>query len=87
MTEEQVRAAVQKAIAQVAPEAASISLHATTNFRDQFEFDSMDFVSFVLTLDKMLERRTPEADYPRLSSLAGCVAYLAETETSVTKTS
>ncbi|MDH3254777.1 MAG: acyl carrier protein [Acidobacteriota bacterium] len=80
MTEEQVRTAVQETLARVAPEAASLSLHPTANFRDQFEFDSMDFVSFVLALDKMLERRTPEADYPRLSSLAGCIAYLAETE-------
>ena len=79
MTEEQVRTAVQKAIALVAPEAAAISLQPKVNFRDQFEFDSMDFVSFVLALDKALKRRTPEVDYPRLSSLAGCVAYLGET--------
>lgn len=77
MTEEQVRAAVQRALAEVAPETKGANLRTEVNFRDQFEFDSMDFVSFVMKLDKELDRRTPEADYPRLSSLAGCIAYFS----------
>lgn len=80
MTEEQIRAAVQSALAEVAPEAATIQLRDDLNFRDQLDFDSMDFVSFVMKLDKQLERRTPEGDYPRLSSLAGCISYLSEGE-------
>jgi acyl carrier protein len=77
MTEEQIRVAVQRALAEVAPETKGASLRTEVNFRDQFEFDSMDFVSFVIKLDKELDRRTPEADYPRLSSLAGCIAYFS----------
>ena len=77
MTEEQITKTVHDVLAEIAPEAAGIPLRREVNFRDQFEFDSMDFVSFVLAMDKRLERRTPEADYPRLSSLAGCIAYLS----------
>ena len=77
MTEEKIKEAVQKALKEVAPETATVQLRGEVNFRDQFEFDSMDFVSFVMKLDKELDRRTPEADYPRLSSLAGCIKYLS----------
>jgi acyl carrier protein len=80
MTEEQIQQVVREVLAQIAPEAASVQLRRNVNFRDQFEFDSMDFVSFVLAMDKRLDRRTPEADYFKLSSLAGCIEYLASTE-------
>ena len=77
MTEEQITQLVQEVLADIAPESTGVSLRRDANFRDQFEFDSMDFVSFVLAVDKKLDRRTPEADYPKLSSLAGCIDYLA----------
>jgi acyl carrier protein len=77
MTEEQIRQTVREVLAEIAPEAAGVQLRTEVNFRDQFEFDSMDFVSFVLAVDKKLGRRTPEADYPKLSSLGGCIEYLA----------
>lgn len=80
MTEEDIQKAVQQALAEVAPESAGVSLRRDVNFRDQFEFDSMDFVSFVIKLDQAVGRRTPEADYPRLSSLAGCISYLSSTD-------
>ena len=80
MSTEKIREAVQKVLAEIAPETAGMSLRADVNFRDQFEFDSMDFVSFVMKLDKELGRRTPEADYPKLSSLAGCIAYIGAPE-------
>lgn len=80
MTEEKIIQTVHEVLAEIAPEASGVALRREVNFRDQIEFDSMDFVSFVLAMDKRLERRTPEADYPKLSSLAGCIEYLtAET--------
>jgi acyl carrier protein len=77
MNADDIRRAVHDALAEVAPEAATSGLVPEVNFRDQFEFDSMDFVSFVIALDKRLGARTPEADYPKLSSLAGCLAYFS----------
>ena len=81
MTEEQIKQAVQEVLREIAPESSSVQLRPEVNFRDQFEFDSMDFVSFVLAIDKRLDRRTPEADYPKLSSLAGCIDYLTAATT------
>ena len=76
MTAEQIQQAVREALAEVAPETTGMNIRAEVNFRDQFDFDSMDFVSFVMAVDKNLDRRTPEADYFKLSSLAGCIDYL-----------
>lgn len=77
MTEEQIRQAVHEVLGEIAPEASTVQLRPEVNFRDQFEFDSMDFVSFVLAIDKRFEHRTPEADYFKLSSLAGCIEYFS----------
>jgi acyl carrier protein len=60
----------------VAPEIDPGALDPDIAFRDQFEIDSVDFLNFVINLEKRLGRRIPEADFPRLSSLNGCVAYL-----------
>ncbi len=77
MTAEQIEQAVREALAEIAPETTGMNIRPQVNFRDQFDFDSMDFVSFVMAVDKKLDRRTPEADYFKLSSLAGCIDYLA----------
>lgn len=45
--------------------------------RDQPDIDSMDFLNFVIGLHKELKVEIPEADYPKLATLDGCVNYLA----------
>ena len=47
-------------------------------FRGQFEIDSMDFLNFVIALNKATGIAIPEADYPQLQSLSGAVAYLKD---------
>jgi len=59
-----------------APDVDAHSLDPAINFRDQFEVDSVDFLGFVLDLEKRLGVRIPEIDYPKLSSMKGCLAYL-----------
>ena len=59
----------------IAPEARLDGLQAHLTFRDQFEFDSVDFLNFILHLEKQTGARISEIDYPRLSSLKGCRAY------------
>ena len=64
------------ALTKVAPEVDPGTLDPDSNFRDQFEVDSVDFLSFVLDLEKQLGIKIPEVDYPKLSSMKGCIAYL-----------
>lgn len=51
-------------------------LDAGVPFRDQFEMDSLDFLNFVLALEKEHGVKIPEARYPRCASLAGATAVL-----------
>ncbi len=60
----------------VAPDVDPGALVSDVVFRDQFEIDSVDFLNFVLALEKRLDRRIPETDFPKLSSLKGCLEYL-----------
>jgi acyl carrier protein len=77
MTPDDLRAVALDALRQVAPEADLSALDPDRNFRDQLEIDSVDYLNFVLGLEQRLAIRVPELHYPRLSSLEGCVTYLA----------
>jgi acyl carrier protein len=45
-------------------------------FRDQFDFDSVDFMNFAIALQERLQVTIPEKDFPQLASLVGCIAYV-----------
>jgi acyl carrier protein len=68
---------VLETLGRVAPDLDPAALDPDAAFRDQFEIDSVDFLNFVLALEQALGRRIPEGDWPRLSSLNGCLAYLS----------
>ena len=72
--ESQVRAALYA----IAPDLAGEPLDPAQRYRDQFEFDSMDFLRYVVELNRRTAIDIPESDYPRLESLAGAVGYLRE---------
>jgi len=48
------------------------------DLRDQLDIDSMDLLNFITAVHKQMGVNIPEADYPRLTSLAACVDYIAE---------
>ena len=77
MTPDRIKSAVLAALSEVAPELEAQSLDPRAELRDQLDLDSMDFLNFVLGLHKALGVDIPEADYRKLSTLDGCVAYLA----------
>lgn len=72
--EQQVRVALYA----IAPDIEGEPLDADVRYRDQFEFDSMDFLRFVMELHRSTGVDIPEGDYPRLQTLNGGVAYLRE---------
>ena len=67
---------VLESLREIAPEVDTATLDPAVSLRDQFEIDSVDFLNFVLTLEKKVGQKIPEVDYPKLSSLNGCLAYL-----------
>jgi acyl carrier protein len=76
MSQDPLKRTVIEALTGVAPEIDPGSLDPDVNFRDQFELDSVDYLNFVLDLEKRLGIHVPELDYPRLSCLSGCLSYL-----------
>ena len=77
MNPDQIRATVLAELSEVAPELEPQSLDPKAELRDQLDLDSMDFLNFVLGLHKALGVDIPEADYRKLATLDGCVAYLS----------
>lgn len=77
MTKDEIRTVVLRSLGEIAPEADPATIKPDVGFRDQLDLDSMDFLNFVIALHQALGVDIPEADYPRLATLDGCVEYLA----------
>lgn len=78
MTDDELRSKVLEELTKIAPEAADQTLDAKENFRDQFDFDSIDFLNFLMGLQKAFDHEIPEQDYPRFATLDGAVSYLSK---------
>ena len=72
-----LKTVILRTLGEIAPEADLASLKPDVSFREQLDIDSMDFLNFVIALHEELHVEIPEADYPQLATLNGCVAYLA----------
>jgi len=77
MTSDEIRASVLRALFQVAPEADPAALSDDVPLREQLDLDSMDLLRFAIALHREVGVDVPEVDYPKLSTLGGCVRYLA----------
>ncbi len=77
MTRDEIRETVLRVLGQIAPEADLSQIKPNLRIRDQLDIDSMDLLNFVIGLHKELNVEIPEADYPRLATLDGCIDYLA----------
>lgn len=75
MNEADLRSLVIGALLEVAPDIEAEKLDPDVSFRDQYPLDSVDFLNFVLKLERGLQTSIPQADYPQLSSLQGCLQY------------
>ena len=65
-------------ITEIAPDVDPAGVIPGIDFREQFDFDSMDTLNFAIALNRELGVDVPEADYSRLASLDKCLAYLAD---------
>ena len=76
MTHDEIEATVLRALGEIAPEADLGLIKPDVAFREQLDLDSMDVLNFVITLHAALGVEIPEADYPKLVTLEGCVEYV-----------
>ncbi|MFJ8817532.1 acyl carrier protein [Amycolatopsis thermoflava] len=76
MTREHARETVRTALAGFATDEDWAALSPGENFRDVLELDSLDFLTFVERLADATGKRIDESDYPRLTTVDGCVGFL-----------
>jgi acyl carrier protein len=76
MTPIEIRSVVQEELANIAPEMDMRNLDPRTDLRETLDIDSMDFLNFVIAINRRLGIEIPELDYPQLATLDGAVAYL-----------
>jgi acyl carrier protein len=76
MTDEDLKGIVLDTMTAIAPEIDVATVDLGANLREQFDFDSMDFLNFVIALHERLNVEIPEADYRELVSVDGAVNYL-----------
>lgn len=78
MTITDASAAVAGAITRIVPDADFSTVDGDAPLRETFELDSLDFLSFVELLSKATGKQITELDYPKLTSMNSCVAFLAQ---------
>jgi acyl carrier protein len=77
MTRDELERVVAGVLAGIAPEADLATVKAGEDLREALDLDSMDFLNLVIGLHEKLGIDIPEADYPKLFSKDGLLAYLA----------
>jgi acyl carrier protein len=73
-----LRERVLELLADVAPDVDTAQVRADVEFREQFDFDSMDLFNFAAALHAEFGLDIPERDYRQLLRLDRCLAYLAD---------
>ena len=76
MNGQDARAAVHRAINQVAPDVGPEDLEAGARLRQDLELDSLDFLRLVEVIDTDTGVDIPERDYPAVATVDGLVGYL-----------
>jgi acyl carrier protein len=76
MIDTEARAIICDILHGIAPETDPESLADDEDMREALDLDSMDFMNFVVALHERTGIDIPEADYPKLRTLAGALAYL-----------
>lgn len=76
MTDEEIKALVLRELRKIAPEAEPDQIDSAVDLREQVDLDSMDILNLMIAIHDATKVDIPEADYPKMATLDGAVAYL-----------
>jgi acyl carrier protein len=76
MTDDEIKATVLRVIGEIAPEAELDRLDPEVEVWEQLDLDSMDLLNIMIGIHEATGVDIPEADYPQMANLDGCVIYL-----------
>jgi acyl carrier protein len=77
MNKQELRDIVLATLTGIAPEVEAGELAPARPLRGQVDLDSMDWLNFLIGLNRRLDIEIPEADYRQLTTLDVIVDYLA----------
>jgi acyl carrier protein len=78
VTDEQLLTTISEVLHRIAPEVDLAAIDPDGDIQDEMDLDSMDFLNLMVGLHEQTGIEVPERDYPKVTSLNACVAYLAE---------
>jgi acyl carrier protein len=76
MTDDDIKSLIFEILSEIAPEADLTVLEGDADMREELDLDSMDFMNIVVALHERTGIDIPEADYGKLRTLDGAIAYL-----------
>ena len=76
MTNDELKALVFRELKKIAPETDPDQIDPDLDMREQIDLDSMDILNLMIAIHAATGVEIPEADYPKLSTLATCISYL-----------
>ena len=80
MNDTDARQLLQNILDEVAPGADLSEVASDSDLRVALDLDSLDFLNLVAAVDEQTGGQTSEQDYPQLTTVAGCAAFLSERE-------
>ena len=75
MSETETLKLVAEILSGIAPEAELSAVPRKADLREELDLDSMDFLNLIVGLNEQTGIDIPEADYPKLFTLDGILAY------------
>ncbi len=76
MTDNEIKSLVVGELKKLAPEVDADQIDPAIDLREQIDLDSMDLLNLMIAIHEATGVDIPEADYPQMATLNGCVAYL-----------
>lgn len=76
MTDANIRTIVTTQLGRIAPEIPIDSIDPAADIFEEFDIDSMDFLTLITVLGQELSLEMPEADYDQMRSFDALVSYL-----------
>ena len=76
MTNDEIKTLYLRELHKIAPEVDPNEIDPAVDLREQIDLDSMDILNLAVAIHEATGVDIPEADYPQMTSLNGCVAYL-----------
>jgi len=73
---DEIKALYLRELHKIAPEVDLNEIDPAIDLRDQIDLDSMDILNLAVAIHEATGIDIPEADYPQMTTVQGCIAYL-----------